>query len=780
MQMKQLIIFFAALLGFAVPAKAQSYVGTWEMFPTYGAPTRLVETPEYVYALAGTSLCGYDKSTGEVAAYNVANRLNGNKVTGIWFDPQKKYLFVVYEDYNIDLLYDDGRVINVPDLRDAAITADKTVNNVGFANGKAYVGTKSGMIVIDADHGAITESCLWGKNITHIAATDKKIVLFVGGGSSLYAGDIKGSHHNFDVAFKAILNGYQGITSLERLAADKVFYTNAANGVVIGPDGDAATTKFIIQNKTFTANNIQPTSKGLLLTDGTTLYYIAPDGTFTDKTFAAVKGQKVADWAGTAGSVWLADATGYGQYDVNASAYTIAKAKPRGTSGTNVGRIIQHPMTGNFYMSTVEQHANSEVYNLAYGKSTYIDVFNVSERTFVPLPSSLIRSSLTGFAIDSYNPDKIFTGFHGDGGRLIDIGNDTFIKYTNTNTAFPQMGSYTSMYVDSTGNLWICQKRGGEVNVGKALKGSWETDSKQNGWSYMTIPLISAQHSTRMVVDEDNGVIITTGKGGIAAIQMPESNMPLTASCRTAYLDCTTDEDGAVTGSLWSVPAITIDKNGWVWIGYDKGVLVIRDSREMFNSGFAPMRPKIARNDGTNLADYLLNQVEVFCIAVDENNQKWIGTLGSGLYRVSEDGTEILEHFTTENSDIPSNDVLAVCPDRNSNDIYIGTPEGLSIYHSTTVPAADDYKDAYAYPNPVTPDYTGYITITGLKANSLVKIADASGNTFFETRSDGGMAVWNGCDKSGRRVRSGVYFVFASEAGEGGTGAAVTKIVVVN
>lgn len=777
MQMKQLIIFFAALLGFAVPAKAQSYVGTWEMFPTYGAPTRLVETPEYVYALAGTSLCGYDKSTGEVAAYNVANRLNGNKVTGIWFDPQKKYLFVVYEDYNIDLLYDDGRVINVPDLRDAAITADKTVNNVGFANSKAYVGTKSGMIVIDADHGAITESCLWGKNITHIAATDKKIVLFVGGGNTLYAGDIKGSHHNFDVAFKAILNGYQGITSLERLAADKVFYTNAANGVVIGPDGDTVTTKFIIQNKTFTANNIQPTSKGLLLTAGNTLYYIASDGTFTDKTFAAVKGQKVADWAGTAGSVWLADATGYGQYDVNASAYTIAKAKPRGTSGTNVGRIIQHPMTGNFYMSTVEVHQNTGYVSLAYGKKTYADIYNSQTKLFTAIPSSLLGSSLSSFDIISSDSDKLLIGIFGGSGRLANISTGQFSEYTASNTQLSNIKTLRSMTVDNSGALWACCQDG---TIIKATKGSWEDNIKPEGWSFLDVPLLHMHHSTRMVLDEERRIAVITGLDGVAAVQMPDSDKPLSSACKTAYVDCSTDEDGATTGGLWEVPAITLDKNGWVWIGYDKGVFVIRNSSQMFETGFAVMRPKIARNDGTNLADYLLNQVSAFCIAVDENNQKWIGTLGSGLYRVSEDGTEILEHFTTENSDIPSNDVLAVCPDRNSNDIYIGTPEGLSIYHSTTAPAADDYEDAYAYPNPVTPDYTGYITITGLKANSLVKITDASGNTFFETRSDGGMAVWNGCDKSGRRVRSGVYFVFASEAGEGGTGAAVTKIVVVN
>ena len=64
--------------------------------------------------------------------------------------------------------------------------------------------------------------------------------------------------------------------------------------------------------------------------------------------------------------------------------------------------------------------------------------------------------------------------------------------------------------------------------------------------------------------------------------------------------------------------------------------------------------------------------------------------------------------------------------------------------------------------------------------HSLVKIADAAGHVFFSGRSNGGMITWDGCDPSGQRVRTGVYYVFASEAPGGGGSGAVTKILVVN
>ena len=116
----------------------------------------------------------------------------------------------------------------------------------------------------------------------------------------------------------------------------------------------------------------------------------------------------------------------------------------------------------------------------------------------------------------------------------------------------------------------------------------------------------------------------------------------------------------------------------------------------------------------------------------------------------------------------------------NGNDVLIGTPEGLFVYSSDSAPAQDDYSSVYAYPNPVRPDYTGWITINGLMDNSLVKITDAQGHVVWQSKSEGGMAIWDGCDASGNRVRSGVYMVYASQNASGDSSGAVTKIVVIN
>jgi len=145
---------------------------------------------------------------------------------------------------------------------------------------------------------------------------------------------------------------------------------------------------------------------------------------------------------------------------------------------------------------------------------------------------------------------------------------------------------------------------------------------------------------------------------------------------------------------------------------------------------------------------------------------------------VNSDGTQIIKKFNTTNSPLATNTVYKVCCNPNSNSVYITTPAGLYEYFSDSSPAASNYNDIYAYPNPVRPDYAGDVTIVGLMDNSLVKIADASGQVIKQLKSTGGMATWDCCDQQGNMVKTGVYFIICSQA-NGGNEAVVTKVAVI-
>ena len=223
------------------------------------------------------------------------------------------------------------------------------------------------------------------------------------------------------------------------------------------------------------------------------------------------------------------------------------------------------------------------------------------------------------------------------------------------------------------------------------------------------------------------------------------------------------------------------DKLGRVWIGTDNGLFEISNPDNISGNSIRVNHMKVPRNDGSNFADYLLDGETIHAIAVDPSNRKWVATANSGIYLVSENGDAIIEHFDTTNSPLQDNAVTAVTCGHD-NRVYIATRYGLVEYMSDSAPAMDDFSEVYAYPNPVRPEYTGWITITGLMDSSLVKIADAAGNVFFQGVSEGGMLTWDGCDRSGNRVKTGVYYVFASSGGGSGQSSdgAVTKILVVN
>lgn len=186
------------------------------------------------------------------------------------------------------------------------------------------------------------------------------------------------------------------------------------------------------------------------------------------------------------------------------------------------------------------------------------------------------------------------------------------------------------------------------------------------------------------------------------------------------------------------------------------------------------------RNDGTNYADYLLAGLDIATIAIDNANRKWVGTSTDGVYVISADNMVQEAHFQSSNSSLLSDVVEKIVINSETGTVYIGTDKGLCSVESNASKTNDNMSkdNVWAYPNPVKPEYTGMITIVGLSYNADVKITTTNGVIVAEGRSTGGSFHWDGCDKKGKRVASGVYMVnTATESGDSGT---VCKIAVVN
>lgn len=230
--------------------------------------------------------------------------------------------------------------------------------------------------------------------------------------------------------------------------------------------------------------------------------------------------------------------------------------------------------------------------------------------------------------------------------------------------------------------------------------------------------------------------------------------------------------------SLTGIRCVVEDKEGNMWIGTNSGPIMLEPLQvESSNPVFTQV--KVPRNDGTNYADYLLSNIDILSISIDGANRKWFGTNGNGVYLISADNMEQIQHFTSDNSPLLSDIVQSIAINSSTGEVFFGTDKGLCSYISdATETNTEMNKDnVWAYPNPVDPNYTGLITITGLTYDADVKIMSASGALVAEGRSNGGTFVWNGCDKKGKRVASGVYMVAtATKDGNKGT---VCKIAII-
>jgi ligand-binding sensor domain-containing protein len=278
------------------------------------------------------------------------------------------------------------------------------------------------------------------------------------------------------------------------------------------------------------------------------------------------------------------------------------------------------------------------------------------------------------------------------------------------------------------------------------------------------------------------GDIIITSKGkkwiilprGYGLFILDDNNTPEVFSDDRYKKMLVQDIENQVISFVYSIAE---DLDGNIWVGTDQGPVIYFNSDNVFENDLRASRIKIPRNDGTNLADYMLKTETITSIAIDGANRKWLGTASSGAYLLSPDGTTQVKNFNEENSPLLSNSIVTLAVDNKTGEVWFGTAKGVQSVRGDATAGEENFTKVYTFPNPVREDFTGNVTITGLIKDSQIRITDISGNLVFGTVSDGGQATWDLKTYNGRRVATGVYLVFC--ASKDGSKSAVTKMLVI-
>ena len=373
--------------------------------------------------------------------------------------------------------------------------------------------------------------------------------------------------------------------------------------------------------------------------------------------------------------------------------------------------------------------------------------------------------------VDPLDPNHVFAGAKSG---LYEFQNGKFIKHYNSEnsliTSFNNTSKnyqlITSVKFDTDGNLWMLnsQSPSNQSLIEYTKDGKWVSHHK---------PELYNLGSLECLMQDSRGLLWFVNNHH----ELPSIYCYQASTDQLNKYSSFVNEDGATLSPVF-VRYVTEDKNQDIWIGTNIGPLLLY-KKDITSDTPIFTQVKVPRNDGTNYADYLLSGVDISCIAIDGSNRKWFGTNGNGIYVISNDCLTQIYHFTTNNSNLLSNNIEAIAINEQTGEVFAGTDKGLCSYMSdASSPNNEMTKDnVWAYPNPVKPDYTGLITITGLSFDADIKIVTTNGILVNQGRSNGGTYTWNGRDLKGQKVASGIYMVeTATSDGSKGT---VCKIAIV-
>tara|TARA_Y100001954_G_scaffold226286_1_gene267948 strand:- start:7723 stop:9873 length:2151 start_codon:yes stop_codon:yes gene_type:complete len=690
----------------------------WQEHLSYTNAKHILEVGNNIYCATENGLFYYNKEDYTVNRLNKTTGLSDVGISAMKYDSENNIIIISYLNTNVDLIKGD-EIINITDIKDRLIIGEKKINNIDIESGVAYLSTSFGLILMDLKKEEIIDTYKIGENGNFEGINDCYIddtSIFVGTNEGVYFAD-KNSNTLFDF-----------------------------NSWTKHPSHSGEIAEIIVTYGGIIFNNQYPfikvrNSNGYYLEFGNDFVNIYQDDNLTLELHSDSNFNKIQDVLIDKNNVlWVADSSNsllkYENFEF------LEVIKPSGPA-SNTTENIKFQDGFLFLM-----HNNNSVTASRTG--------DLIGWTYWKQLDNAVCSEKIG--------NKIYFGSSSSGLWKKDGGQ--FIRYTPGNTQNILDTNYcvSNLTSDKEGNLW-----GTVSNSGKALF----VRNYDNYWDYFFMSQLPNDRDIRNLIIDDYGQ--KWGSVRAKGLFVYNDNGTIEDKSDDQYRVITTSIGN---GNLPSqeVYALANDLDGNIWVGTKEGVCVFYSPSSVFSGYNFDAQQIIVEENG--FGQYLLDSEIVYSILIDGGNRKWIGTLGSGLYLLSEEGTEEIYHFTSKNSPLISDNILDLEINHNTGEIFISTDKGLMSFRNDATAAKTNINSIEIFPNPVRENYYGNISINGLAFESNVKITDVSGNLVFETNSNGGTAIWNGTDANNKRVGTGVYLVFSSD--KYGDEKAVGKILFIH
>jgi len=766
-----LFFLLATITGFA----QTTGIGQWRDHLPYSQCIAVKEVGNRIYCATPYSIFYYDKEDNSIQRINKINGLSDIGISTINYNTTYKTLVIAYTNANIDLIK-NNKIINISDIKRASILGNKTINDIYFLDQYAYLSCGFGIVVLDIDKEEIHDTYYIGNNggqVNVLGLTkDDQDTLFAATEHGVYLAYAKSAN----------LANYQSWKQDARLKANSKYdnIINYGGQVIVSKVLASGDSLFRHSNGQWTrwVLSFSTPVEHMELNYGKLIIACSYFVKYYDTDFNEISG--VYDYNGGGvnpsdaifdkdGLIWIADRySGLFSIDNTGRATQFNLGGPLSNlvftitaSGNDVyvvpgGRDLSY--RPNYYPPAIYHYNNTSWNNLTAGTDPLMQqIGDQSTISVDPSDPRRFYSGSWGHGLAEFYDDKMVKRFG--------AGNSTLVNITGSDTSDIRVGGTA---FDSDGNLWV-------VNSGNNHCISRYCKSCPALWTGYEVPILGNDDLGQVIVDHSNQkwvvLRILTSVPGALLVFKEDATTP--ANSKYIMLN-QQPGNGNIPGQ--AVFAIAVDKNGQVWVGTEKGIGVFFNPENIFTGQDFDAQQILVQQGA--YVQYLMENEKVTAIAVDGANRKWIGSEGGGLYLFSEDGTKQIYHFTTDNSPLLSNNIVALAIDPETGEVFIGTDQGLVSYKGTATEGNDNFSCVYAYPNPVKEDYDGLIGIKCLITDAQVRITDIAGNLIYSTKAEGGQAVWDGKNFSGRKAKTGVYLVYAGN--DTGSQKIVTKILIIH
>ena len=751
-------------------------IGTWRDHLPYSKINELATLDNIVYGSTPYSLVEFNLNTNEITKYSTINGLSETGISGIVANESQNTLVIAYESSNIDLIRDDN-IINFSAILNSNIIGDKSIYELYSKDRFVYVCTGFGIVVIDLNKKEVKDTYIIGDNNTQVPVIDIHI-----DNDSIYALttlDIKSAPLSSN--FLSDANSWQTIntpiefTNLESFSEGLLAYgeQNIVYNYYNGSwDTLICDTSQNIRNLRYADNQLMIATNNSYLTIYSTdiqdsLYLDTINLIWTyDGEFGVLANdvQKVRDF------YWIADdKKGLQRLWSNWISSSIINNGPFRNDAF-------HLSSGNGKLYVSSGTTDGTNWNKTYNWHGVYEYDNESWNMYNQITDSTMfynRDTVSDLIWSTPHPTNKGEFFASSfGGGLLHFQNGQLknrFSYYNSSLQTRIGDPRNLVFVAGTdfdieGNLWVSNPFTDSPLSVMNKNGEWK--------SFYCGSLVTNNLCTDLVVDNQYGYIWMVVKG-VGILVYDYNQTPMDETDDQYKIIGTASGTGSLPSSF--VNCLSIDNDGEIWIGTEKGPVVMYSSYPIFNDVSYDTQRILIELNGT--LQNLLENESINDIVVDGANRKWIATNGGGLFLMSEDGTETIFSFSTLNSPLFTNAIKSLSIDNESGELYIATELGILGYRSSSTLANETFGKLEVFPNPVQPDYFGNIGIKGMMNNSEVKITNSNGILIKTIFSNGGQAVWDGKDSFNNNVSSGVYYIFSSS--EDGFSKAKTKVLVI-